>query len=277
MILILTIPFIISTILISNENKDLKRIISSYNSEKEGIINGYEIEIEELNEIINNLENELKNNKELSSETETNLNQEIKELTAELEVKENLISQIQAPYDELHITTQSRLNPDSSSAADYTYTSTMDLRTPASCTVYEIDSFLQGTGMEGLGQYYIDAQRNYGVNAIFLMCKDIIESGWGESQIATDKNNLSGYNAIDENPYYYATTFESKAECIDTVSKSISENYLSENGKFFRGYDLYAINEIYAQNGTTLWVETIANQMCTFDKYCINLQQLSEE
>lgn len=211
------------------------------------------------------------------------LNTEMEKLTNEnknLEIAvEDLIEEnkkLKDPYTEKFITTGSRLIPGQAEPASQEYCKYMDLRTPANVTAYEIDCYFEGTGMANLGKYYIAAQEQYGVNAVFLFIKDLWESGWGSSDLAIKKNNLSGYEAYDPHPFENGRTFSSKPECIRFVSEMLSKNYLADNGRYHKGYDLYAINEVYAQNGNTEWVDVLSLQMWHFDKFCIELQQKQE-
>jgi len=105
----------------------------------------------------------------------------------------------------------------------------------------------QGTGMSGLGEAFMAAERNYGVNAGFLFSLAVIESGWGNSGMASQDNNLFGFGS---------KSFSSKEACIDYVAQFIGESYLSSNGKFFKGGTLSAVNTIYCPASTS-WSDKI--------------------
>lgn len=49
------------------------------------------------------------------------------------------------------------------------------------------------------GATFIEAQNNYGVNALLLFAHAIHESGYGRSNLAVSKFNLFGWNAVDSN------------------------------------------------------------------------------
>lgn len=74
------------------------------------------------------------------------------------------------------------------------------------------------------GQTFIDAQNNYGVNALLIFSMACLESGYGRSRYAIERNNLFGWNAFDSNPDS-ATTFAS-------ISQAITEHM----GINLRGY-----------------------------------------
>ena len=87
------------------------------------------------------------------------------------------------------------------------------------------------------GDIFIKYQNTYGVNALMAASFAALESGWGKSSIAQNKNNLFGLNAVDSNPSIAADTFESVDSCIkDFTSNWMSKRYLNANyTSLFRG------------------------------------------
>lgn len=110
-----------------------------------------------------------------------------------------------------------------------------------------------------LGSDFIRAQETWGVNALYLMAHAALESAWGTSRIARDKNNIYGYKAYDSDPYNYAGTFRSVPDCIIYVSGYIRSAYLSEGGQYFHGPNLDGMNTRYATD--PMWRVKIANIM----------------
>ena len=53
--------------------------------------------------------------------------------------------------------------------------------------------------------------------------------------------------------------FGSDLECLERVIPLIKRNYLTEGGKYFRGYTVEAVNQNY--NGTEFWHEIIEKEM----------------
>lgn len=151
----------------------------------------------------------------------------------------------------------------------------LDLRTRSALTAYEINNYiLRDTRLEGLGEAFIQAEIDHGVNALFLLSLGIHESAYGASAIARDKNNLFGLGAYDSNPYKYALYFNTKAECIDFAGNHISSRYLTSTGSFFGGgYTLKHINKRYASD--PLWGEKIAKHMYNLNSNIINRQEIS--
>ena len=127
---------------------------------------------------------------------------------------------------------------------NYNLTLTTDLRTKSNLHAIDYDTMLKGTNLEGIGQAIEKAEKDYSVNGLYLMGLCIVESGWGTSPFAVNRNNLVGWNAIDSNPNK-ATTFESKEDCILHVAQKLQQNYLTEGGAYFEGYTAKDIDVHY--------------------------------
>lgn len=127
---------------------------------------------------------------------------------------------------------------------NYNLTLTTDLRTKSNLHAIDYDTMLKGTKLEGIGSALEQAEKNYSVNGLYLMGLCILESGWGTSDFAVKRNNLVGWNAVDNNPGQ-ATTFESKEDCILKVAQKLQQNYLTENGAYFEGYTATDIDKHY--------------------------------
>jgi beta-N-acetylglucosaminidase len=142
------------------------------------------------------------------------------------------------------------------SVAGSTFTVDTDLTLPSGETAAQLDSFIQGTALQGLGSAFMAAEHSYHVSARYLLAHAIEESDWGTSKIAQDKHNLYGYGADDANPYQDAYTFPSFAACIDFVAHMVADNYLSPNGPYYHGPTLRGMNVDYASDPN--WAENIA-------------------
>lgn len=110
----------------------------------------------------------------------------------------------------------------------------------------KINKYFKNTPLKNLGVAFERAQDKYGINAFFLASIAALESGNGTSAIAKDKKNLFGFGAFDENPYESAKRFSSFEEGIDKVAKYLAEEYLHENGNYFRGTSTEDVNRSYA-------------------------------
>lgn len=138
----------------------------------------------------------------------------------------------------------------------------LDLNTASGLKVEQANLILNGTGLDGLGNAFVEAEKQYEVNAYYLMAHAAWESKWGQSQLAQNKNNLFGFTAYDANPGESATYFSSKAECIHIVAKYVKENYLNPNGKYYNGPHLDGMNIYYATDEN--WSNGIAGIMKKF-------------
>ena len=119
-----------------------------------------------------------------------------------------------------------------------------DLRVPSNLTAQEIDKMLEGTKLYGLGATFEKAEKEYNVNSLYLIGLAALESGWGTSKYAIERNNLYGWNAIDSNPDL-ATTFSSREEATLFVASKLKANYLTKGAPYFEGYTPRSIDVHY--------------------------------
>lgn len=109
-----------------------------------------------------------------------------------------------------------------------------------------------------LNQYaeaFIKAEEETGVNAVFLSAVAALESGWGKSNVAKNRNNLYGWTTNSGS----FMRFESKEDCISFIATKFKELYLSPEGRYFKGYDVEDVNHYY--NGRDVWAERVRNVM----------------
>ena len=108
-------------------------------------------------------------------------------------------------------------------------------------------------------EVFYNMDKKYNVNGIFIAAIAIHESGWGTSQIAEDKNNLFGYGSYDETPYESSYEFDSFADGIETVTKTLVKNYLNPAGTkiydgqtatawYYNGPTVEGVNQRYASD-----------------------------
>jgi len=103
----------------------------------------------------------------------------------------------------------------------YNYYQYLSFRTKTNYTSENINQYISlrtsdpESKMLNTGEYFINAQNNYGVNAVLMMAIGMNESGKGESSIAKTKNNLFGLNAVDATPGESASSFLTVEDCIN--------------------------------------------------------------
>lgn len=119
-------------------------------------------------------------------------------------------------------------------------------------------------------QVFYNMEKKYNINGIFLASMAIHESAWGTSQIAQDKKNLFGYGSYDSTPYESSFEFETYAEGIETVAKSLVKYYLNPSGTkiydgetaagwYYNGPTLEGVNTRYASDKD--WHNKVFNYM----------------
>ena len=142
-----------------------------------------------------------------------------------------------------------------------------DLRKPTNYTAAELDKAyslmnINGSRLAGKGEVFKEAEKRYQVNALYLMAHSALESAWGRSQIAKDKNNFFGIAAYDTTPYDSAKSFDNVDKGILGAAKWIRENYIDE-GRTHLGNKSSGMNTLYASD--PYWGEKIASIMMTIN------------
>ena len=127
---------------------------------------------------------------------------------------------------------------------NYSLTVDMDLRTKSNLTENDYNELLKNTNLKSIGSALVKAENEYDINGLYLMGLCCLESAYGTSNFAINRNNLVGWNANDENPNN-ASYFNSFEDCILKVAQKLQENYLNENGCYFNGYSARAIDLKY--------------------------------
>ena len=152
----------------------------------------------------------------------------------------------------------------------------MDLNKVSGLTLIDFKTILAGNSadkndvFESNAEVFYNMEQKYKINGVFLASIGIHESAWGTSLLAQDKMNLFGFKAYDRDPYNSAATFESYAECIETVAKSLAKNYLYTagtqitddvvaTGSYCNGTTISSVNMRYASDQN--WKNKIFSHM----------------
>jgi beta-N-acetylglucosaminidase len=156
-------------------------------------------------------------------------------------------------------------NNTASSTAYYTR---VDLRKPSKVSAQRINDFIKEKHPNSLllnyGSVFLEAQKKYGVNALYLVAHAMVESSWGVSLLAKTKNNIYGQNALDNN-LDAAYSFSSLRECIMYQAKVVRNNWLEPTGNHYNGPTLIGMNKAYATDKQ--WASTIGEVMEEFYPY----------
>ena len=142
-----------------------------------------------------------------------------------------------------------------------------DLRKPTNYTAEELDKVyslmnIKGSRLAGKGAIFKEAEERYQINALYLIAQSALESSWGRSQIAKDKNNFFGIGAYDTTPYDSAKSFDDVDKGILAAAKWIRENYI-DNGRTYLGNKSSGMNVLYASD--PYWGEKIASIMMSIN------------
>lgn len=146
-----------------------------------------------------------------------------------------------------------RAGADETAQVYISYIADKPLLTPCGLSEEALQNALKGR-LKELAGVFLEAEEKTGVNALFLAAVAALESGWGESKAAREKNNLFGWTG--QNGYQQ---FESRKDCILTVAQRLRDLYLTPGGRYFHGYTVEAVNRCY--NGRPEWETAIVGIM----------------
>lgn len=156
----------------------------------------------------------------------------------------------------------------------YQYFNVLSLRTKTNYTADELNRFVaayrSASPLKELGAAFKQAEEKYQVNALYLLAQAILESNWGLSELAQEKNNLFGIKAYDSDPLRSADSFASFEECIDYMAKTIvAGRYANPSDWRYNGAVLgdksFGFNVRYASD--PYWGQKIAGWMYQVDQF----------
>lgn len=141
---------------------------------------------------------------------------------------------------------------------------------------FAIDKFAgNNSKLLNKGHVFKEAEEKYKINALYLLAHAAIETSWGHSQIAHDKNNFFGISAFDKSPYESATTFENTDTGIIKGAEWISSNYIHTDkypsAGAFLGNKTEGMNKNYATD--VRWGRNIARLMKEINNYLGNKEK----
>lgn len=156
----------------------------------------------------------------------------------------------------------------------YNYFQYLPLRSQTNYTGSKLNEIINkrvslSSKMYNLGTTFVDSQNTYGVNALLAAGVAANESAWGTSNIAKNKNNLFGLNAVDSDPTNSSNYYSDVKKCVQDFTETyMSKQYLNPgNWKYFGGFlgnKASGINVKYASD--PYWGEKAANVAWVIDK-----------
>jgi len=162
---------------------------------------------------------ELKTEKDLQLQQLQDLKEQLNEAAERLEELETMLLNLHRM--ELIMSGAPEALSPNRGGHQYTAT-TMPLLSPSGFSPARFERAFAGTGMAGLGESLCLAEKETGVNALVLAGVIALESGWGSSKIARDKNNLAGLGAYDDCPGS-AIRFGSREECVMYLARLLRD------------------------------------------------------
>lgn len=143
------------------------------------------------------------------------------------------------------------------------------LNSKTSYTASDINNFIaskttKSSYMYGMGAAYIAAQKETGVNAIYLVAHSALETGYGNSSIVKNKYNYFGIGAFDACPSSCSSTFEGKTQGIINGADWISRNYINRDA-----YQQFTLDNMRYNNNT--------HQYATDEAWHVKIVQIAQE
>lgn len=215
------------------------------------------VEIDNLKNSVEELETNVEEKQQQVDNLQEQLAESKKEIKEAIEARENVETELEKEkerYDNLNKKYQEEISP--------VVFNQSNLLTSSNCNTRKLSKALQDTGLAGLEEAYINAEQEYGVNAIFLVSLTAEESAWGTSNRARTQNNMSGFEVYSAGAT--GAYFDTKRESILTTAKLLSRDYLTAGGIYHSGFTIQDVNKRYCPNDDNRWsrnITTIANQI----------------
>lgn len=110
----------------------------------------------------------------------------------------------------------------------------------------DLNAYLKGTKLEGMGQDFIDIQNKYHINALFLMGIAKVESGYGNQPKKSCKFNIVGAGGVFPKSY---------TDSINGLGQNLINNYVSKG--------LTTPNKIRNRycKGNNTWPQKVSTEM----------------
>lgn len=144
-----------------------------------------------------------------------------------------------------------------------------NVRNLSNLTVEELSNIFQKKGttkMIKLSESFINAEKKYNVNALFLVSIVGLESGWLES--SRSKNgyyNITGMGVEKDSDI--GIKYNSYEDCILDTARQLDAYYLKEDGKYYKGLSTKDINFYYCESKN--WyskINQIGNELIELNK-----------
>lgn len=188
----------------------------------------------------------------------TEKNTELKMKVSELELAKRENDQLGRLLD-VEIDKNNKLMDELTRPEDYilisrTLINVYDITKPSGISIADFNELLKGTGLQGLGASFYEAEHTYEINGFFAISVAQLESGYGTTPLAKKKNNLFAMNAwgdTDAEVFHRAVKYSTKHDSIMAFGKLMRNNYINKGRTNVR-----AVGAIYCEL-PTYWTKSI--------------------
>lgn len=169
------------------------------------------------------LENKIKDG-EIYKNLHDEDSKKIVDLQKELEETKNKLSYMESKV---------KLSKEEDAKYNQTNFANKDLKKYPLYTVDEMNKWIADRAPEnsafiGKGEEFLEVSQETELDPRYLVAHAALESAWGTSPIAKDKNNYFGIAAYNASPYESALAFDSSKSGIREGAKWIKEHYINE-------------------------------------------------
>lgn len=143
---------------------------------------------------------------------------------------------------------------------------TITVLRPSFIDIKTIDNYVKNAGLYGYGNAFMEAEKQSGIGADYLLAIAIHESGWGSNDWWKSWNNCFSWGITDNGPNSeaYKVKNMSKYDAIVYIAKQIKALYLTRGGAYYKGETLSAIGTYYASDGS--WASAVISINANFVK-----------
>lgn len=134
-----------------------------------------------------------------------------------------------------------------------------DVTIPSNLTIDEIHKMLEGTNLDQLSETFLECEKEYEINAVFLMSIAAHESYWGNSRRAREDHNYTGYGVFSD--YAEGINADKGEDNIRHTAMKLRENYLNEDGKYYNGVRVCDVHKLYCATGG--WSKSVCTHAYT--------------
>ena len=120
----------------------------------------------------------------------------------------------------------------------------------------EMYSLLSHRGVRDVAYTIVEAEKEYGINALLLAGLVCLESGWGESPRSTGwTKNMTGMGVPTDDSV--GTVYESRQACVMDTARQLKKYYLTEGANCYNGLSIWNVNVKYSASDS--WATKIIN------------------